>query len=1401
MKSRFSFSRILAIVAIACAGLLASSRADAQLADIADVPLANSPSTSVLPNLMYILDDSGSMNWNYMPDQIFRSSAGDYFYHCKACTQTTVRSVANGTGTVTSNANHNGKARSSVVFTAGTPPAPLVIGVTYYIQAAGLASTTFRLETAAGVAISLTGSNTGASFTVCGGPGGDDIVATPTIGFLCANSQTNAGNADTSGTTPTYGDYLFYTPLFNKIWYNPDITYSPAVDSTGLSLGNSNPAAAKNDYYTDPTTTNLVTSFQEIVFCNTSSPAAADLTNTAKCRLNGRHNSGAFLGAGAPAYFMASNPTFTSATGSNAAFPSANAAGTFHNRILFSSSNPHYYNITPNEYCSDVNLTSCALATAAGAAPDATNVVAAPVRWCKTMDDAQSLGVVSGNSGSPATPRCKKKFDKNVYQFPRFGRFSRVDIVPSTPSYVKGPTSARSECASTTTCTYAEELQNFANWWSYYGERLSLMKTATGKAFLSIDDRFRVGFITINPNNPVTAGKYLGASKFDAPQRASFYSKLYQQVTNGGTPLREALSRVGRYYGGVTGGINSGMAPPDPVQYSCQTNYALLTTDGYWNGSNDDENLTGSQVGNQDNANSGFTTRAVGAYDGNLAGATSTLADVAAYYYKTDLRTSGALAPNNVPTNNKDTNAQQHMVTFTLGLGLEGFVDYQRNYETATTGDFAKIKAGATGCSWTAGTCDWPVPAANDPSTLDDLWHAAVNGRGTYFSAGDPNSLALGLQSALAQLRVQTASASASATSSPNITQTDNFIFSSTFRTGIWDGEIVAQRIDTVTGLVQPAIAWSAQALLDGRTNATGDTRNIFTIDEGGAGKKKNFTFATLSSIAAGAILPEQPYFANKCGNLAQCTLLTVTQQAIANSGTNLVNYLRGQRQYETFTAPETIAPFRTREHVLGDPVNATPAFVSDPKFRFADAVVPTYQDYIIAQANRQSVLYIAANDGFLHALNGDTGDEMFAYVPRIIMPNMNKLATANWGATHRFNVDGSPQVMDAYYAGNWHTVLVAGLNSGGRGFYAMDVTDPSNPTVLWEICSDATLCAIVDTDIGLSFGNPVVTKRAFDGKWVVFLTSGLNNVSPGTGVGYLYTLDLATGAILNKVSTGFGSVASPSGLNRMAGFADDFSFDNTAKFLYAGDLWGNVWKFDTSTATPTVMKLAQLFDAAGRPQSITTRPELTSINGNPVVYVGTGRYIGTNDLPDPATLTPPQPFAYNNSLYAIKDRGVTYPNFRTGTVVVNTLNDLGTTRTTTNNVVNWTTQDGWYIDFNPGGTSPGERMNLDPQLVQGTLLVTTNVPSNTACTVGGDSWIYQFDYKSGTFVATSAGNVAGQKQTGAITVGVVVVRLPSGVFKTIATKATGQMSTGGLNITGGAGAARRISWREVLSR
>jgi type IV pilus assembly protein PilY1 len=316
-----------------------------------------------------------------------------------------------------------------------------------------------------------------------------------------------------------------------------------------------------------------------------------------------------------------------------------------------------------------------------------------------------------------------------------------------------------------------------------------------------------------------------------------------------------------------------------------------------------------------------------------------------------------------------------------------------------------------------------------------------------------------------------------------------------------------------------------------------------------------------------------------------------------------------------------------------------------------------------------------------------------------------------------------------------------------------------------------------------------------------VIVTSGIDNVQSGaTGRGFLYVLDAFTGAVLRKVDTGVGDTTTPAGLSKISAFANNFNSDNTALYVYGGDLLGNVWRFDMSVDPPTKLQMATLKSASGKPQSITSRPELGVISGNRVVFVGTGRYLGANDLPDPSSLG--LQWAYTQSIYALKDKGTAYGDPRTSTpgLVTQTLTDTGTaSRTASSNLVNWVSKDGWYVDLNPGGSSPGERVNLDPQLIQGTLLVMTNVPNNTACTVGGDSFTYQFDYTTGKAVSSSAGGVVGQKTIGQITVGVVVFRRPSGVFTGVNTGATGVKTPFGINVGGSGGGGRRISYRELV--
>jgi type IV pilus assembly protein PilY1 len=1169
----------------------------------------------------------------------------------------------------------------------------------------------------------------------------------------------NNSSCSSTTTEGIEGNPPWYSPQFNFIYYNPQTTYFPAVNADGTARANygSPWTAVRRDAFGGASTINLVAGYPEIVYCKDDEDDPYSPTN---CRRNG---------------IDTPNP-FNYSTAAANGFPNGTGSGNFrYPRTRYG--NPFYYTILPREHCTTEDLTDCTLSTT----PTGSYRFPALARWCQNTNDANNSNAISGNTSS--RPRCQRSWTTN-HTHARFGRFERTDIVPTTATYGNRPN--RTDCAAAPTCTYAEEMTNFANWYAYYSSRMQLMKTGVGYAFTQLDGRYRVGLITINPGSPVTSSKYLRIDTFAGSHRTDWYDRLYSQSPNGYTPLREALSRVGRHYAGLRNSINSGMND-DPVQYSCQPNVAILSTDGYWN-RNAGMRLDRSAIGNTDNVDAGFSTRAAGAFDGGLSGSSDNLADVAMYYYSTDLRPTGStgalgtdVSEDNVPGTAKDTNPAQHMLTFTVGLGLGGLMKYVPEYESMASGDFYNIKVGNTGCSWSSSNavCNWPVPPTSDddhPAKIDDLWHAAVNGRGRYVSANDAPSLYDGLVTALSDLRVLIGAAAASATSSPNITATDNAIFSSTYRTTRWDGELVAQRVDPVSGVVSTTEQWSARSLLNARVAASSDSRTIYVNV---AGALVPFSWSSLDAAT-------KAHFENKCAALSQCAELDATQRATANSGANLVNYLRGQRQHELL--------FREREFVLGDLVGSRPVYVRDPRRNYGDPVNPSYFDFKTAKASRRAVVYIGGNDGMLHAFDAVTGAELWGFVPRTVVPNLYRLADSSYATSHRFFVDGSPTVGDVVISNEWRTVLIGGLNAGGRGYYALDVTDPESPRLLWELCSDSTLCSNSDADVGLSFGNPVITKRASDGRWVVLLSSGYNNVSPGDGRGYLYVVDIGTGAVLNKASTGAGSAADPAGFAKVSAWARDPDTDNTTQYVYGGDLRGNLWRFDLGTAAPGVLRVATLQDAAGRVQPITVRPELGQIDGHRVVFIGTGRYLGVSDLQDPSTLSPAGDWSYRGSLYAIKDNGTGWGNPRSLTSFVpKTVTTIdGTRRGVTGGSVNWASEAGWYMDF----PSTGERVNIDLHLTLGTLVVTTNVPNDNACTAGGDSWIYQLNYRDGQKVSTAS--EAALARRGTLTVGNAIVRLQGTLLKIITTGASGVKETRGLNVGSGANSARRIGWREL---
>ncbi|MBK5104089.1 MAG: hypothetical protein JJE42_07555, partial [Burkholderiales bacterium] len=501
----------------------------------------------------------------------------------------------------------------------------------------------------------------------------------------------------------------------------------------------------------------------------------------------------------------------------------------------------------------------------------------------------------------------------------------------------------------------------------------------------------------------------------------------------------------------------------------------------------------------------------------------------------------------------------------------------------------------------------------------------------------------------------------------------------------------------------------------------------------------------------------------------------------------------------------------RKREAVLGDALESQPAFIGAPVFSYP---YPGYSTYLANEAGRVGTVYMGTNDGMMHAFAGDTGVERWAYVPSMVVPNLWKLADTSYANNHTNYVNGSPITSDICSAncGNaatavWKTILVAGLNGGGRGYYALDITDPATPALLWEFKPNAPIGRPQDPDLGYSFGRAIITRKA-DGTWVVLVASGYNNGtvssnplvnnSPvGNGIGYLYVLNAATGAIISKISTGAGSAATPSGLAKIAGWNNEPA-GNAAGYVYGGDLLGNVWRFDINTGA--VLKFATLLDDLNIAQPVMTTPILGDVNGKRVVFIGTGKYLETSDLTT----------SQKQTQYAIKDDNVTatLANPRATLVQQYLINNPDGTATrlssgtstavTATNPVDFFNDRGWFVDL----PDLGERVNIDARLVQGTLLVPSIVPSSTVCAPGGFGWLNFLDYKTGGAIAPLPGIPMASTKYDSTIVGINVLFIQGSPIVEVVTSANPtpkkdpdvQFRAATAGFTG-----KRQNWRELI--
>ena len=807
--------------------------------------------------------------------------------------------------------------------------------------------------------------------------------------------------------------------------------------------------------------------------------------------------------------------------------------------------------------------------------------------------------------------------------------------------------------------------QNFANWFSYYRSREYVTKAAFGEILASLSDDFRAGLITIRNNAGANMAIDQVTKEPASGHKRALLDSLYKIRSAGGTPLRSAMDQAGAYFecqgGGGLGFPDCPILPADEGG-KCQQNYLIMMTDGFYSDSY-------SKKGNTDGPGAGNSKWDGGAYADDWS---DTLADIAMDYYERDLQPT---MDDNVPTIiGVDEARHQHVVTYSIAFGVNGSLDAD---PPNNTDPFA-----------------WPNPNSGNPAKIDDLRHAAFNGRGDFLEAQEPKELVNVLRETLARITERTTSAASVALNSGSFNENSK-LYQARFLSGIWAGQLLAFPIDA-SGSVGAA-AWDAGPIIDQQGWDQG--RQILTYDDANQ-QGVPFRWASFN--------PEMQ------------RLLNLDADGVDDGqGAARTEFLRGNRALEGDI-------FRKRFQVLGDLVNSNPAFVGDGEF--PNGIL-----------DRPDMIYVGGNDGMLHGISADTGKELLAYVPRSVFHNLSQLTSPQY--IHRFYVDGSPAVADAYGYSNmcggtcWHSILVSGLRKGGQAIFALDVTDPAKfsesqaqKLVSWEF-SDAD-----DPDLGYTYGTPSIVKMT-DDRWAVILGNGYNNTEAdghvsATGQAVLFILFIekvsnsnwALGSNYIKIPVGPVDPTTPNGL--ASPFPVDLDDDLDAEFIYAGDLRGNMWKFDVRDSDPTNWSATALFTATsgdGSPQPITSQPTVgRHPEGGVMVYFGTGKYIAHSDHVTNG--------AQVQTLYGVRDTLTTPTSVVSrASLFQHTVQEFGDVRATTTDLAQddcASQYSGWYVNL----PVAGERHIADPILRAQRITFTTMIPSTAPCSFGGDSWLMQFD-------------------------------------------------------------------------
>lgn len=831
-----------------------------------------------------------------------------------------------------------------------------------------------------------------------------------------------------------------------------------------------------------------------------------------------------------------------------------------------------------------------------------------------------------------------------------------------------------------TPAAYTAAINNFANWFTYYRKRHLATRGGVAQSFQDIRTA-RVGYFRINNRINTIAMRDLTS----ADNRTTFFDGIYSSLNGvgfGGTPNREAMHHAGDRFSNQS----------DIIQYSCQSNAAILFTDGYSNAT------TGSNIGSPGNADGTKGTPYADAVS-------DTMADIAMKYFEgsaVPLRSGTNFPAGRVPVPSEcsltnrdpslDCNRNLHMNSYAVTLGTSGTV-----YNPATP-----VNPYQNPPTWPTSFTD------RNPSAVDDLWHATINGRGALLNANTPAEVSSEMKKILDTILARVGSASSVAANSTRL-DTGTLIYQAKFDSTDWSGEVLAYSIGAQGDIASQQ--WSTNT-----TMPAASARTIMTWN-GTAGQSfHRNNWSTLSAAQQAAL-----------GSEAE--------------GKDRIDWVRGVRSKEV---GQDGGIYRKRTRVLGDVINSDPVFSGAEDYRYqllGGAEGESYRDFVTTtKATRAPLLLFGANDGMLHGLHAANGTELFGYVPGSVYPKLSRLTSPTY--THEYLVDGTVRVGDAYLNSAWKTVAVGSTGAGGPTIFALDVTNPSSfgaGNVLWEATG-----AVGTAQIGTGINQPTIVRLA-TGQWAAVFGNGYNS---GDTV-KLVIVNLADGTLIKEIDT--GRSGANNGLGPVAPV--DFDGDRITDAVYAGDLDGNLWRFNIATSNASQWDVSQksgntvnpIFRAmvGTTPQPITSRPVIGNHpDGGYMVYFGTGSYFREGDN---IVGTNPQ----LQRFYGIRDSGaaVSVADLTRQTIIVQkTIQGFGPARIYSDDTVNYPTKKGWYLDlsFPADGSGNGERVVSTPILRFGRIIFTSIIPSSDPCEFGGTSWINELDAVSGGRLTYSVFDING---------------------------------------------------------